>query len=127
MKTLILGIAIAFSGISFTANAQEQEKPEMKTYTFVMLKKGMNLDQDSLTRSEIQKQHLAYLNSMAESGLLNVAGPFLDKGDWRGILIFNTDDVEKVHRMVADDPAVKAGRLIYEVHPWMTQKGVVFK
>ncbi len=113
--------------MTYTSNAQETEKPEMKTYTFVMLKRGMKLDQDSLTRVEIQKQHLEYLDGMAESGLLNVAGPFLDKGDWRGILIFNTDDVEKVKLMVAEDPAVKAGRLTYEIHPWMTQKGVVFK
>ncbi len=119
-------LAICFL-VPVTLPAQETEKPKMKTYTFVMLKKGIKLDQDSATLATIQKQHLEHLTQMAENGYLNVAGPFLDNGYWRGLLIFNTDDVEKVKSLVEEDPAVKSGRLTYEVHPWMTQQGVTFK
>ncbi len=119
-------LAVCFL-VPVSLHAQETEKPKMKTYTFVMLKKGIKLDQDSATLATIQKQHLEHLTQMAENGYLNVAGPFLDNGYWRGLLIFNTDDVEKVKSLVEEDPAVKSGRLSYEIHPWMTQQGVTFK
>ena len=113
--------------ISGTAFSQDAEKPQMKTYTFVMLKKGLKRYQDSLAIEQIQKGHMAHLNQMAESGDLNVAGPFLDNGNWRGILIFNSTDTVKIKQLVESDPAVKSGRLSYELHPWMTQQGSTFK
>jgi uncharacterized protein len=104
-----------------------QETPKMKTYTFVMLKKGFNTRMDSTELATIQKGHLEHLTQMAKDGDLNVAGPFLDDGFWRGLLIFNTEDMDKVKMLVEQDPAVKSGRLSYEVHPWMTQQGVTLK
>ncbi len=98
----------------------------MKTYTFVMLTRGENINQDDREKATIQKKHLEYLGQMAENGDLNVAGPFMDNGNWRGILIFNTTDTVKVRQLVENDPAVKAGRLIFEMHPWLTQKGITF-
>jgi uncharacterized protein len=99
----------------------------MKTYTFVLLKKGPNRTQDSATVSRIQTLHLAHIQKMAETGALNVAGPFLDDGFFRGILIFNSTDTNSVKRLVGEDPAVKSGRLAYEIHPWMTKQGSTFK
>jgi uncharacterized protein YciI len=127
MKALLKILLVIQFLVPVTLKAQESEKPKMKTYTFVMLKKGNKLDQDSTELALLQKQHLEHLSKMAETGDLNVAGPFLDRGNWRGILIFNTDDAEKVKRLVEEDPAVKAGRFSYEIHPWMTQQGVTFK
>ncbi len=127
MQRIILLKLTGILIIPFFTYAQETDKPKMKTYTFVMLKKGNRLDQDSTQLAEIQKKHLEHLGKMAETGDLNVAGPFLDNGYWRGLLIFNTDDIQKVKQLVEADPAVQAGRLSYEVHPWMTQQGVILK
>ncbi len=101
--------------------------PGMKTYTFVMLKKGANRTQDSLAVAEIQKGHLAHITSTAESGILNLAGPFMDDGNWRGLLVFDTDDTLKVKNLVEADPAVIVGRLSYEIHPWLSEKGASLK
>ena len=34
---------------------------------------------------------------------------------------------EEVEQWVQTDEAIKSGRLSYEIHPWMTQKGNCFK
>jgi uncharacterized protein YciI len=111
-----------------TLNAAAQKKEEsLKPYYLVLLKKGPHRDQDSATAARIQKEHLAHINSMAASGKLNVAGPFLDEGEMRGIFVFDLSSEEEVKKLVEEDPAVKSGRLSYEIHPWMTQKGTCFK
>ena len=103
--------------------AQEINRPEMKTYTFVMLTKGHNRTQSEEEVKQIQAGHMAHLGMMAEQHGLNIAGPFLDDGLWRGILIFNSADTVKIKSLVEQDPAVRSGRLSYEIHPWMSQKG----
>ena len=64
------------------------------------------------------------IRKMAATGKLIVAGPFMDGGDVRGLYIFSGGSIDEVKAMVADDPAVKAGRLVVEVKPWMAAKGI---
>jgi hypothetical protein len=47
-----------------------------------------------------------------------VNGPLLDDGELRGVSIYRTADVDQVTAWVQSDPAVQAGRLRAEVHPW---------
>lgn len=109
--------------------AQEDEKPkyEMKTYQMVFLFKGPNRNQDSTEAMRIQEAHLANIQRLADEGKLIVAGPFLDDKDLRGIFIFDSESEKEVRALVETDPAIIAGRLRYEVHPWMTAKGTCFK
>ena len=106
---------------------QTKQEEELKAYYFVILKKGPNRNQDSVTAAQIQKEHLANINRLAELGKLNVAGPFLDDGEMRGIFIFDSGNEQEVRSLVESDPAIKAGRLVYELHHWMTQKGICFR
>ncbi|MES2622205.1 MAG: YciI family protein [Bacteroidota bacterium] len=124
--TLITLVLFAFSVQQITAQ-KKNEEDNLKPYFFVMLKKGPNRDQDSIMAGKIQKGHIENINKLAASGKLNVAGPFLDEGDLRGIFIFDSGSEEEVRSFVDNDPAVKSGRLVYEIHPWMTQKGTCFK
>jgi uncharacterized protein YciI len=109
--------------------AQEEEKPkyEMKTYQMVFLFKGPNRNQDSTATMRIQEAHLANIQRLADEGKLIVAGPFLDDKDLRGIFIFDSESEEEVRTLVETDPAIIAGRLRYDIHPWMTAKGTCFK
>ena len=121
---LLLFIFIAVSNQFVSAQKKEDN---LKPYFFVLLKKGPNRNQDSVTAVQIQKGHMDNINRLAASGKLNVAGPFLDEGDMRGIYVFDCSSEDSVKAMIEGDPAIKAGRLIYEIHPWMTQKGTCFK
>jgi uncharacterized protein YciI len=90
----------------------------MKKYVLAFLKAGPNRTQDSIEAAKIQKMHLENINRMAEEGKLVLAGPFLDDGEIRGIYLFNVRTLEEARRLTATDPAVRAGRLVMELHPW---------
>jgi uncharacterized protein YciI len=90
----------------------------MKHYVMAFLKAGPNRDQDSVTAAEIQKGHMANIQRFAKEGKLVVAGPFEDDGELRGIFVFNVATLEEAKALTESDPAVKAGRLILELHPW---------
>ncbi|MBX7181384.1 MAG: YciI family protein [Bacteroidia bacterium] len=109
------------------SNLLAQDMSQMKQYYFVLLSKGPNRNQDSATAAQIQKAHLENIGKLAKEGKLQVAGPFTDDGNFRGIFIFDAGSKEEVEQWVQTDEAIKSGRLSYEIHPWMTQKGNCFK
>ena len=90
----------------------------MKKYVMAFLKAGPNRSQDSATAAKLQAAHMANIVRMADAGDLVVAGPFLDGGDIKGIYIFNVETVEKAKELTETDPAIKAGRLMMELHTW---------
>lgn len=90
----------------------------MAQYVMAFLKAGPNRSQDSLTAANLQKAHLANITRMADEGKLVLAGPFMDDGEVRGIYIFKVKTVEEARALTATDPAIQAGRLVMELHPW---------
>jgi len=90
----------------------------MKQYVMAFLKAGPNRDQDSLTAAKLQEGHMANINRMAEEGKLVLAGPFMGDGEFRGIYVFNVTTVEEAKALTETDPAIQAGRLVMELHPW---------
>lgn len=110
-------------------DSKPRPKYEMKQYWFVMLTKGKDRDKitDTAVINKLQEGHMANMQVMADLGKLIVAGPFGDDGYWRGIFIFDAASKEEVEKLLEKDPAIKAGRMDYEIHPWWTAKGTVFK
>ncbi len=94
---------------------------------FVMLVKGNNRTQDSATAAKIQEGHLANIGRLAGEGKIIAAGPFLDDTNWRGIFIMKCNDQKECEELLKSDPAVAAGRLSFEIHPWMTGKNCLFQ
>ena len=131
MKTVKSVVLIFFLIIVTSMSAQEknefEKKHEMKTYYLVFLKKGPNRNQDSVTTAKLQEQHIAHLDKMAESGKMDICGPLMDDGDIRGICIYNVETKEEVEKLANQDPMVKAGRLIVEIHPFYSAKGAKLK
>ena len=128
-KNLLLTFFLLTS-VSVFAQQEENksETPTLKQYYFVMLVKGPHRDDiDSLSLAKIQEGHMANINKMAESGKLQIAGPFGDDGNWRGIFILDVETEEEVKELLKDDPAIQSGRLAYEIHPWWTMPGVCLK
>lgn len=90
----------------------------MKQYVMAFLKSGTVKIKDSAARMELQMAHLKNITRLADEGKLVVAGPFMDDQPIRGIFIFNVSTIEEAKKLTETDPAIKAGTLVMELHPW---------
>ena len=90
----------------------------MRVYVMAFLKTGPVHSKTSAESNALMKAHLANIHRMAEEGKLVLAGPFMDKGDLRGIYLFDVPGVEEARALTASDPAIKAGVFVMELHRW---------
>jgi len=97
----------------------------MRRYVMALLKIGPNRDQDEETARQLQEGHMENIRRLAAEGKLILAGPFLDDGELRGIFLFDVDTIEEAREMTETDPAIIAGRLIMELHPWYGSAGLM--
>jgi len=128
VAALSLGVALPTAATRGDGKAAPAEPAaKLKQYYFVMLHKGSHRDQDEATVARIQAGHLQHIETAAQAGKLHIAGPFADDGDWRGILIYYVPDNDAAKALCEADPAVQAGRLACEIHPWLAQPGSSLK
>jgi uncharacterized protein YciI len=98
---------------------------EMTTYYVGFLYRGPRWTPETTPETEaLQEAHMANIRKMAGEGKLLIAGPFLDGGDLRGIYVFRVATMAEAQALAATDPAVKAGRLRLEFHPWFAAKNI---
>jgi uncharacterized protein YciI len=117
----LLTFLVVFS-LTSSAQSSKNKKPaeSIREYWFVLLVKGPHRDQDSATAAQIQRGHLANITRLYNEGKIKVAGPFGEEGDWQGIFIFDAASKEEVEKLLQSDPAIKAGRLNYQIKSWYT-------
>jgi len=100
-------------------------RDSMVRLRLVLLKKGpkstMTVTEES---NALQIAHVGGIIRGLASGELATAGPFADGGDLRGVLVYRGDSTF-AHRRALEDPAVKAGHLVVEMHPWLSAYGTM--
>jgi len=96
----------------------------MRTYVLALIYRGPNRIEDEKASAELQRAHLANNARLADEGKLILAGPFRDNTDLRGIWLFDAETVEQAQAWVDTDPAIRAGTLRVELHPWYSAKGI---
>jgi uncharacterized protein YciI len=110
--------------LSCVSFAQQIEVPHPKLVQFhlAILRKGPKWATSAeADRGKIMREHLANVLSMYESGKMAVAGPFGDETDLAGIFIVRTASANEAKTWVDADPAVAAGLLVPEIHPWWSE------
>lgn len=79
----------------------------MKSYILVILKTGSANITDSATRAQLFRGHFDNMNKLAEEGKLVVAGPInANEQNYRGIFLFNVDNVSEAKELMKGDPTV---------------------
>ena len=123
----VVGVTFAAveASVRAASAASAPEEYEMATYQVAFYRKGPAWTPSTTPEHQkLQSEHLAHIGKMADTGKLIVAGPFTDNGDLRGMLIFRLDSPEEAKALAEQDPAVKAGRLVLEWHPWFAAKNI---
>jgi uncharacterized protein YciI len=99
---------------------------KMMTAYLAFLVRGDKWTPEKTPQTEaIQKAHMDNINKLAEMKKLVVAGPFGDNGTLRGIFVFRVNSIEEARELAATDPAVQAGRLALQIHPWVVPEGIL--
>jgi uncharacterized protein YciI len=74
----------------------------------------------------LQDAHLAHQAGLVEQGAILAAGPFLGGEDARvrGFAVLSVDP-QMARELYANDPAVRAGRLVAQVMSWLVPEGIL--
>jgi len=104
-----------------TAAAPAQQT-EMRMYYMVFLRRGPAWTAaPTPDATAVSRAHRANIDRLSKEGLMVVAGPFEGTSGDRalaGIFILRVASMEAAKAAVDTDPAVKAGRFVYEIVPW---------
>ena len=115
---IVMANSSAFSQQDDSLKSDEPEW-EMKTYYFVFLNAVTDRPKlDSAKAMEIQTGHLANIDKMFKEGKCKLAGPFLEEGETRGILIMDVASIEEARELLNNDPAIANNRLIPVIKKW---------
>jgi uncharacterized protein YciI len=131
----VLSLSATLASIAAAPNAEQaaaREEPgvgpggyEMTTYYVGFLYRGAKwTPEETAETSKLQEAHMANIRRMGAEGKLVIAGPFADNGDLRGLYVFRVGSAEEAKALVESDPAVQAGRLRFELHPWYAAKNI---
>lgn len=117
---LLLALPVAGQTAYDAALARKLKADEygMRTYVMAFLKAGPNRNRSPEEAQKLQRAHMDNINRMAAEGKLVIAGPFADNGPIRGIYIFDVPTVKEAEALTQSDPAIQAGSLAMELHPW---------
>lgn len=102
-----------------------EEPLAQETVYFGFLDSGPNRSQDRATAERLQNEHLAYMEGQHKEGKLVLAGPLVDAGVHRGIVVYRVGTAEEAKTRAEGDPMVKVGRLVVDLHPWLVPKGAL--
>jgi len=124
---LLLSLTVAFPPSRLLAEQEASTvKPEparMAVVYMVFLKKGPAWTAAKTPEtSALQAAHMANIHALWQDKKLVIAGPMGDDADLRGIFVFDVATLDEAKALAASDPAVKAGRLAVEIHPWWVER-----
>ena len=115
----MFGLAVLlYSSQSLTAADEKQQvapKPSKATFLVIYRPGPAWLAGKSVSEQPL-KEHGEYMLSLYVRGSMKLAGPLADNAG--GAVVLEVADQPEAKAMVAQDPAVKSGIFVYEMHPW---------
>lgn len=104
---------------------------EMREYFLVLLRRGPAWTAEKTdATAKLFEGHMANIEAMARSGALVLAGPTdapaTDPTAIAGIFVFGVATRAEVEALIANDPAIAAGRLVPEILPWYGPAGLTY-
>jgi uncharacterized protein YciI len=124
MRKTIASLLITGLLLLLAAGSPARQTPESKLIKFYLglLKKGPGWTVAHTGETDaLHQKHVGYILSLLASGKATIAGPLTDDQDIRGVYIFRAASAEEAKAWADADPAVAAGHLVVELHPWWSE------
>jgi len=116
---LVLSLAPIYSPAqNLTETAIPQETATKATY-LVLYRPGPAWLTGKSVMEQPLKEHGKYMLSLYVKGSMKLAGPLTDNAG--GAVLLEVSNEAEAKAIVANDPAVKSGVFVYEMHPWKLQ------
>src|SRR5947208_16129696 len=119
MKTTTLSLLVSLAPILCLAqNVTETVKPQTATKAtyLVIYRPGPAWLTGKSVMEQPLKEHGKYMLSLYIKGSMKLAGPLTDNAG--GAVLLDVSDESEAKAIVTEDPAVKSGIFVYEMHPW---------
>ena len=84
-----------------------------RKYCVVILKVGPKRNEEGVEKIVWEPVRRNF--ALRAEGMLSIVCPIADGSEVTGVGIFNAD-VEEVKKLMDEDPGVKAGAIVYEIH-----------
>lgn len=110
-----------FSIITFCSIHMDTQTKVQFVYEIKLFEQVQHKSRWSEKENQIQKDHLAYLDSLTKAGTIEMAG-IQSQGlaDHKGIVLLNVKDYEEAKSIAMNDPSVKQGMMAVSVYPFTT-------
>lgn len=116
---LILSLAPMYSSAqSPTETTNSYEAVTRATY-LVLYRPGPAWLRGKSIMEQPLKEHGKYMLSLYIRGSMKLAGPLTDNAG--GAVLLEVANEAAAKAIVTNDPAVKSGVFVYEIHPWKLQ------
>src|SRR5437870_5531830 len=103
---LICGMLPAYSQNKLRPDSVMAMVAKGKPYTLVFLKSGKKVPTKTQAAQQMQIDHLTNLFTMEQEGKIYIFGPIINDPKLRGIIVFNSTDLEYVKRELSNDPYI---------------------
>lgn len=129
MKTATLvciGLSLALGAVAADPPAKKATPlpPGTRTYQVALFKRGPSWVSGPAEASEIREERVEYLARLEREGKIALMGTFTDRRLYHSMIVFKVDSVPEAKALVGEMPSIKAERLVYEIHPWLSLDGI---
>jgi uncharacterized protein YciI len=117
--SLVLNLAPVISPAQSVTETASPQKTVTKATYLVLYRPGPAWLTGKSVMEQPLKEHGNYMLSLYIKGSMKLAGPLTD--DAGGAVLLEVSNEAEAKAIVANDPAVKSGVFVYEMHPWKLQ------
>jgi len=122
---IVASVLVAAWLVSETLASVAMAQNKMVTFYLCLLVAPPSQAEPAADPAQLQIDHLTHLQGVMKSGKGVIAGPVGGGDRLRGILVLRVASMDDAKAITAGDPAVKAGQLAVEIHPWMVEDGIM--
>lgn len=96
---------------------------ECRPHWLLLLRHGPNHGKDPVADGETALNHVAHMIALRAQRKMTLFGPLSGESDIAGVGVFTVATRDEAEALLARDPAIVAGYLVGEIHPWFSHPG----